>query len=113
MAAAIRERKAPSKAVVPRPIPMDKLFDLDVDDTIWDDVGLRDSDDTAEVPLWLSDDQIRTGIRGILLRDHCDEELKRLRYELSVLGVWFQDEWDTLVLAMSTTTGVYSFWYLV
>lgn len=106
MAAAIKARKAPSNAMVPRPIPMDKLFDLDVDDAIWDDVGLSESDDVADVPLWLSNEQVRTGIRGILLRDRCDEELNRLRYELSVLGEWFQEEWDTLVVAVSTTTGM-------
>ncbi|KAF9064830.1 hypothetical protein BDP27DRAFT_1143179, partial [Rhodocollybia butyracea] len=75
------------------PIPMDKLFDLDVNDAIWDDIGLGDSDDLVEVLLWLSDEQVRTGIRGILLRDRSVEELQRLRYELSVLGEWFQEEW--------------------
>jgi hypothetical protein len=85
---------------------MDKLFDLDVDDAIWEDIGLSESDGVANVPLWLSDEQVRTGIRGILLRDRCDEELKWLRYELSVLDEWFQEEWDTLVIAMSSTTGM-------
>ncbi|KAF9072151.1 hypothetical protein BDP27DRAFT_1418292 [Rhodocollybia butyracea] len=89
MAAAVKGRKAPSNAVVPRPIGMDKLFDLDVDDAIWDDIGL--------------DEQVRTGIRGILLRDRSVEELQRLRYELSVLGEWFKEEWDTLMFAMSMT----------
>ena len=106
MAAAVKGRRAPSNAVVPRPIPIDKLFDLDVDDAIWDDVGLGDSDDLVEVPLWLSDEQVRTGIRGILLRDRSVEELQRLRYELSVLGEWFQEEWDTLMFGMSTTDGM-------
>jgi hypothetical protein len=92
--------------VVPRPIPMDKLFDVDVDDAIWEDVGLSESDGVADVPLWLSDDQVRTGIQGILLRDCCDKELKWLRYELSALEEWFQEEWDTLVIAISSTAGM-------
>ncbi|KAF9058440.1 hypothetical protein BDP27DRAFT_1372621 [Rhodocollybia butyracea] len=103
MATAIKRRKAPSYAVVPHPIPLDKLFDVDVDDAIWDDVGLSDTNSPVEVPPWLSDDQVRTGIRGILLRDRCDEELARLKWKLSVLGEWFGEEWDTVVLAMSTT----------
>lgn len=106
MATAIQRRKAPSNAVAPRVIPMDNLFNLDVDDVIWDDIGLSDSDDSTDIPLWLSDDQVRTGIRGILLRDRCDEELGRLKYELLVLGEWFGEEWDTLALSMSTTDGM-------
>lgn len=106
MATAIKEHKAPSNAVVPRSIPMDNLFNLDVDDAIWDDIGLGDSDNLAEVPLWLSDEQVRTGIRGILLWDRCNEELTRLKRELSVLGEWFREEWETVVLAMSTTKGM-------
>ncbi|KAF9067812.1 hypothetical protein BDP27DRAFT_1364621 [Rhodocollybia butyracea] len=103
MATAVKARRAPSNAVVPRPILMDKLFDLDDDDAIWDDIGLGDSDDLVEVPLWLSDEQVRTGIGGILLWDCSVDELQCLRYELSVLGEWFQEEWDTLVFGMSTT----------
>ncbi|KAF9060023.1 hypothetical protein BDP27DRAFT_1237536, partial [Rhodocollybia butyracea] len=106
MAAAVKGRKTPSNAVVPRPIPMDKLFDLDVDDAIWDDIGLGDSDDLVEVPLWLSDEQVRTGIQGILVRDRSVEELQHLRYELSVLGEWSKEEWDTLMFAMSMTDGM-------
>ena len=100
-------------AVVPRSIPMDNLFNLDVDDAIWDDIGLGDSDNLAEVPLWLSDEQVRTGIRGILLWDRCNEELTRLKRELSVLGEWFREEWETVVLAMSTTKGMKLFWGII
>lgn len=113
MATAIKEHKAPSNAVVPRSIPMDNLFNLDVDDAIWDDIGLGDSDNLAEVPLWLSDEQVRTGIRGILLWDRCNEELTRLKRELSVLGEWFREEWETVVLAMSTTKGMKLFWGII
>lgn len=113
MATAIKEHKAPSNAVVPRSIPMDNLFNLDVDDAIWDDIGLGDSDNLAEVPLWLSDEQVRTGIRGILLWDRCNEELTRLKRELSVLGEWFREEWETVVLAMSTTKGMNLFWGII
>ncbi|KAF9231222.1 hypothetical protein BU15DRAFT_82680 [Melanogaster broomeanus] len=38
----IRRRKAPRTAVPPLPIQRDNLFKLDVDDTIWQDVGLED-----------------------------------------------------------------------
>lgn len=113
MATAIKEHKAPSNAVVPRSIPMDNLFNLDVDDAIWDNIGLGDSDNLAEVPLWLSDEQVRTGIRGILLWDQCNEELTRLKRELSVLGEWFREEWETVVLAMSTTKGMKLFWGII
>ncbi|KAJ3832444.1 hypothetical protein F5878DRAFT_520602, partial [Lentinula raphanica] len=74
----IQGGNAPRHAVAPRSIPTKELFTLDIDDSIWDDVGLDENTNVFDVPPWLGDDQVRTGIRGILLRDQCDEELCRL-----------------------------------
>ncbi|KAJ3770611.1 hypothetical protein FB446DRAFT_790316 [Lentinula raphanica] len=87
---------APRHAVAPRTIPTKELFTLDVDDSIWDDVGLDETTHMSDVPPWLGDDQVRTGIRGILLRDRCDEELRRLMYEHRVMREWFAEEWTVL-----------------
>ncbi|KAJ3729813.1 hypothetical protein C8R42DRAFT_569495, partial [Lentinula raphanica] len=96
----IQARNAPRHAVAPRTIPTKELFTLDVDDSIWDDVGLDDTDDTADVPLWLANEQVRTGIRGILLRDRCDKELRRLSHERRVMREWFSEEWAVLEKAI-------------
>lgn len=106
MGKAIKERKAPANAMAPRPIPTEELFKLDVNDVIWDDSGLSDCDTGTEVPLWLSDEQVRVGIKGILLQDRCDEELDRLKHELHALGEWFSEEWEVIVCAMSATDGM-------
>ncbi|KAJ3779908.1 hypothetical protein GGU10DRAFT_381540 [Lentinula aff. detonsa] len=84
--------RAPANAIAPRPIPTKELFSLDVDDSIWDDIGLNDSEQTTDLPLWLVDEGVRMGIQGILLRDHCDEELQRLQYELKSLAEWHSEE---------------------
>ncbi|KAE9387004.1 hypothetical protein BT96DRAFT_747114, partial [Gymnopus androsaceus JB14] len=81
MADLILSNCAPGNAVAPRKIVMKELFSLDVDNSIWDDIGLMDDDDMAEPPLWLCNEHVRTGIQGILLCDHCDEELLWLEYE--------------------------------
>ncbi|KAJ3968131.1 hypothetical protein EV361DRAFT_806130, partial [Lentinula raphanica] len=67
------------------------------DDSIWDDIGLNDDDDSPDAPPWQSDDQVRAGIHGILLRDRCDEEQRRLRYERLALKEWFGEEWRVLL----------------
>ncbi|KAJ3818040.1 hypothetical protein F5880DRAFT_1492029 [Lentinula raphanica] len=96
MSEMIRLKRAPTNAVAPLPIPAKELFSLDIDDSIWDDIGLGDDDDSPHAPLWQSCDQVRTGIRGILLRDRCDEEQIRLCHERLMMREWFADEWTGL-----------------
>ncbi|KAJ3709548.1 hypothetical protein C8R42DRAFT_533420, partial [Lentinula raphanica] len=97
----IASQRAPAHAQAPRPLVMKELFTLDVDDAVWDDTGLTEDNDNEHPPLWLSDEEVRTGIRGILLRDRADEELQRLKHELSALGSWYNEEWVVLQTAMS------------
>ncbi|KAJ3780706.1 hypothetical protein GGU10DRAFT_397699 [Lentinula aff. detonsa] len=94
LARLIEQHKATHNAVPPKPIDMDKLFSLDVDDDIWLDIGLgydndndNDNDNTAP-PLWLSNEKIREGIRALLDRDHCEEE--------HAMQQWFHEEWQVL-----------------
>ncbi|KIJ59578.1 hypothetical protein HYDPIDRAFT_65682, partial [Hydnomerulius pinastri MD-312] len=70
--ALIRQRRAMRGAIVPHYIPREGLFELDVDDDIWQDVGL--ADDEVDPPAWLANDRVRAGIRDLLERDRCEEE---------------------------------------
>ncbi|KAJ3713041.1 hypothetical protein C8R42DRAFT_593768 [Lentinula raphanica] len=101
MSEMIRLKRAPANAVAPQPIPTKELFSLDVDDSIWDDIGLDDDTSGSHAPLWQSCDQVRHGIRGILLRDRCDEERRRLQHECLTLREWFSEEWSVLQRAIS------------
>ncbi|KAE9387146.1 hypothetical protein BT96DRAFT_1005404 [Gymnopus androsaceus JB14] len=92
----ISKQSAPRNAIAPEPIPLKELFRLDVDDAIWQDVGLDDSADTGAPPQWLCDDKVRKGIKAILECDRCEEELRRLRAERSCLLEWMQEEWCVL-----------------
>ncbi|KAJ3990611.1 hypothetical protein F5050DRAFT_1582623 [Lentinula boryana] len=98
--------RAPANAIAPRPIPTKELFSLDVDDSIWDDIGLDESEQTTDLPLWLVDEGVRMGIQGILLRDRCDEELQRLRYELKSLAEWHSEEWTIVNMAIAAIQGM-------
>ena len=53
---------APPGALSPSPIACEGLFSLDVDDDIWQDVGLEDDHYNSDPPRWLSDDDVRNGI---------------------------------------------------
>ncbi|KAJ3831549.1 hypothetical protein F5878DRAFT_654815 [Lentinula raphanica] len=86
-------KRAPNNAVAPQHIPLKELFSLDVDDAIWQDVGLDDTGDVETPPAWSSDEDVRSGIKGILLRDRCDEELLRLKDEYLALCFWISEEW--------------------
>ena len=108
MGSLIQQHQAPRMVVAPEPIKRDGLFKLDVDDDIWQDVGLEDdvfdTDDSSVpigVPRWLGDDAVRAGIKAQLTLDRCIEERERLSLERCTMQVWMQDEWRSLELAIS------------
>lgn len=52
-------KQAPRGAIIPPQINREKLFDLDVDDDIWQDIGLDEAtDDANAVLLWLGDEYV-------------------------------------------------------
>ncbi|KAL0569924.1 hypothetical protein V5O48_012042 [Marasmius crinis-equi] len=99
-----KQNRAPANAVIPEKIPMDRLFTLDVDDSIWQDVGLTDKYDNSQPPAWLADDSVRTGIRAILERDRCIEEIQHLSQERNAMQQWFAEQWYVLITAIDQTT---------
>jgi hypothetical protein len=96
------KRQAPLGAVVPHTIDKDGLFNIDVDDDIWQDVGLHDLEDEMQgsIPLWLGDDDVRKGIRSLLELDRCEEEERRLSKELWAMHDWMIEEWTCVTKAM-------------
>lgn len=109
MATLIKQQQAPKSAVAPEPIKSDGLFKLDVDDDIWQDIGLEDdvsdTDDSSDtsVPGWLGDESIRAGIKAQLILDRCLEERDRLSRERCTMQIWMQEEWKALEHAMANT----------
>ena len=90
----ISEKRAPNHAVAPHQIDLDCLFDLDVDDDIWQDVGLdEDESPDQQPPPWMSEESVRDGIRALLELDRCWEEEARLVHERRALQIWFSEEW--------------------
>ncbi|KAF4602848.1 hypothetical protein EYR40_006066 [Pleurotus pulmonarius] len=94
MESLIKAKKAPRGSRPPAKIDMKGLYSLDVDDDIWQDVGLQDEDDASTgPPPWLSSESVREGIKGVLAKDRCDEEDTRLVHERCALQEWFSEEW--------------------
>ncbi|KAJ7432427.1 hypothetical protein B0H11DRAFT_2165331 [Mycena galericulata] len=96
----IAAKQAPKGAVPPVPVPAKGIYQLDVDDVIWQDLGLDDEEDSTP-PLWLSNDNVRSGIRALLTKDRCEEEAPRLLRERGHLQTWFSREWKTVREAIS------------
>ncbi|KAG1728536.1 hypothetical protein EDB19DRAFT_1897380 [Suillus lakei] len=86
--------EAPAGVIAPHSISPTGIFQLDVDDDIWQDVGL-DSNDMAP-PTWLADENMRTAIKFQLKVDRCNEEMARIMRERCVLQEWMMAEWDAL-----------------
>ncbi|KAI6111412.1 hypothetical protein F5141DRAFT_1188458 [Pisolithus sp. B1] len=88
----IQKGKAPQGSIAPLLIPRDSLFKLDVDDDIWQDIGLRD-DSGGLLPPWLADEKVCSGIRSLLELRRCEEEERHLMQERQALIEWFTEEW--------------------
>ncbi|KAJ7663695.1 hypothetical protein B0H14DRAFT_2658723, partial [Mycena olivaceomarginata] len=91
-----RMEKPRRGSTAPLPIPLKGLWQLEVDDVIFLDVGLDDADDNdGEPPPWLCDKQVRVGIKGMLQLDRCvTKRDARLWRETMALRVWFGEEWQ-------------------
>ncbi|KAJ7603276.1 hypothetical protein DFH06DRAFT_1022371, partial [Mycena polygramma] len=95
----IKNHKAPRNALPPEPIAPKSVWGLDVDDEIWQDIGLDDAYDEQEPPLWLKSEAVRDGIKAMLQLDRCLEEEPRLFHECRALRYWLSEEWDAVALA--------------
>ncbi|KAI5986720.1 hypothetical protein EDC04DRAFT_2913231 [Pisolithus marmoratus] len=78
-------------ADAPLLIARDALFKLDVDDYIWQDVGLWDYSD-GFLPPWLADEKVQSGIRSLLEMRRCEEEERHLCKGKKALVLWFSEE---------------------
>ncbi|KAJ3738182.1 hypothetical protein EV360DRAFT_77056, partial [Lentinula raphanica] len=95
----VNKRKAPRNAIALQPIPVKELFNLNM----WT-VGLDDAADCENPPAWLMDEDVRSGIKAILLRDRCEEELKRLEEECLALCSWSSEEWQVITICIEVAT---------
>jgi hypothetical protein len=99
----IRERKAPLGAIAPQHLSKDGLFKLDVDDDIWQDIGLDDVE--GPIPHWLGDENVRMAIKNLLELDRCQEEEVRLRMERCAMQEWMMEEWTCLDATIKLCSG--------
>ncbi|KAG6904125.1 hypothetical protein DXG01_012428, partial [Tephrocybe rancida] len=91
----------PRGAICPKQLELKGIFDLDVDDTIWEDIGLEEGTPAAPPP-WLADEDVRAGIKAMLEQDRCLEEEVRLQHECRSMRVWLSEEWRLVNLALGT-----------
>ncbi|OAX32637.1 hypothetical protein K503DRAFT_794704 [Rhizopogon vinicolor AM-OR11-026] len=94
LCALIHQCKAPPGAIAPLYISRQGIFQLDVDNEIWQDVGLEG--EVVDLPPWLANDNVCQGIRLLLDHDRCVEEENRLSCEHCVMQEWMITEWTAL-----------------
>lgn len=97
----VKNNLAPAGAIIPEPIPSGGLWTLDVDDSIWQDIGLEDEDGDSAPPLWLRDENVRAGIHHLQDYDRCREEEIRVLGERINLQQCARDEWAVMCNAMT------------
>jgi hypothetical protein len=87
-------------------INRDGLFQLDVDDDIWQDIGLDDDEWEMTLsrgaPLWLTNTGVREGIKVLLDLDRCLEEESRLQVERCNMQEWLKEDWECVQAQLSS-----------
>ncbi|KAF8436868.1 hypothetical protein L210DRAFT_961007 [Boletus edulis BED1] len=99
----ITHDRAPQGVISPLKIFKERLWSLDVDDGIWQDVGLEDAKETHAIPNWLGNDETRQGIQAMLEFNCCVERERRLKREQSAMQCWMKREWDAILKALADT----------
>jgi hypothetical protein len=97
----IVKKKAPPNAVVPKPLDLKTLYSVDIDDGLWQDIGLEEGEDSP-APSWLEDDSTQKGIKAWLNLKRSMEEKERLRRERMNMQVWVMEEWQRVNRATVT-----------
>ncbi|TFK31561.1 hypothetical protein BDQ12DRAFT_701529 [Crucibulum laeve] len=101
----MKNGRAPPGAITPNKINRDTLFSLDIDDDIWQDVGLLD-EEIGEIPLWLGNEDVQKGIKAVLEFDWCSEEKLCLAQERQSMQEWISEEWIAVLRAEQNTDNV-------
>lgn len=91
---------------IPKEINVDRLFDIDLDESIWEDAGL-DLDEGDIAPAWLADNATREGIKAVQMFDRAGEEIVRLCYEFNSLALWLMEELEATQCAQLQSKGGY------
>ncbi|KAF9514979.1 hypothetical protein BS47DRAFT_1450002 [Hydnum rufescens UP504] len=91
------------RLIIPPPIEMKGLFSLDVDNDIWQDIGLADDEFGGQVPPWLGDEDVRNGIQIVQEIMNCHDELYLCECEQSSLQHWFNDESAALIAVLQAS----------
>lgn len=99
-----RKKEQFKDVLLPRPIDLDHLFDMEGDDDLMQDVGL-DSGDHGEPPDWLADDSVRFGIKAMQQYDRAVEEKGRLAEEVKKMVQWLQDRMGETSKCAETCSG--------
>ncbi|KAF9514330.1 hypothetical protein BS47DRAFT_1361837 [Hydnum rufescens UP504] len=82
-------------AYVPLELVMEGLFNLDVNQDIWENADMVDFEG-GEIPLWLANKEVWDGIRVAQEVKSCQEELRRCDVEYSNLHAWFVEEYEAV-----------------
>ncbi|KAF9515781.1 hypothetical protein BS47DRAFT_1293432, partial [Hydnum rufescens UP504] len=104
-------------AYVPLELVIDGLFNLDINQDIWENANMVDFKG-GEIPLWLANKEVWDGIRVAQEVKSCQEELHQCDVEYSNLCTWFVEEYEAVHNVFKFSNGVslqYSFliWKLI
>ena len=90
---------------LPDPLPAE-LGPLREDGSLLADVWVTRLPESTAMPKWLEDPQVRTGIRAVLEKDRCLEELRRLGREADNLCRSYGRELAAVELAMRSAQSI-------
>ncbi|KAJ7802891.1 hypothetical protein B0H14DRAFT_3488023 [Mycena olivaceomarginata] len=97
------ERLRPEGCNIPIPHALPtKLEALRNDPSVHEDVWTTPQE--GEIPCWMDDEDVRDGIRSLLVLDRCEEEMQRLATERTNLARWLDHELLVVGHAMQANT---------
>ncbi|KAJ7061307.1 hypothetical protein C8F01DRAFT_987598 [Mycena amicta] len=99
----MKQNKVPENTRAPERLSEEHIFELDIDDSIWSDIGLGDHEE-SEIPQALLDPEVREQIRYFNQKKRAEEELHRLQREHGHLRAHLACEWEAIETTIAGCT---------
>lgn len=105
MAEALKKARTSRFPITLIPVALDisKLYDIDANQHMWM-VDLLPTEGDA-LPLYLTDEDVRRGMKAVEMKDRAKEEMARLQQEHAIVCLWFDVQLSRLKCALDLCEG--------
>lgn len=94
------------QALIPAPLNVKKLYNIEANQHMWM-VDLLPTD-ASQLPPYLTDADIRRGMKAVEMKERAKEEMARLQQEHTIVQQWFHQQLSKFQVALGLCHGKFA-----